>query len=250
MRQIVAKRRGANTEITSDSCEMKGRRPIGLRPFFIYAHDGGKVGIMKYFHQLHYPDEGDGAPVPNAGDNGNAEKTFTQAELDTILKDRLKRANTATTEKLLADLGVGSPDELKTALSELGQLKAAAMSEGEKAAAELQKLRSDLQAVRAEQLATQQAAQRLKVETAVLLAAIGFNDPQDAVRFTDLDKLEIGEDGKVVGVDEALKALGEQKPYLLKSQQARTPGTFTRSLAKTIAPPAPNGKRERPVVKF
>lgn len=56
------------------------------------------------------------------------------------------------------------------------------------------------------------------IRNAVVLAATraNFHDPEDAFRLADLEGVQIGEDGRVSGVEEALKALAKAKPHLVR----------------------------------
>lgn len=52
-------------------------------------------------------------------------------------------------------------------------------------------------------------------------------NPKDALKLLDLDDVEIGEDGDVEGLDEAIDALAKAKPYLLKSKDGEDKGKRT-----------------------
>lgn len=71
-------------------------------------------------------------------------RTFTQAELDQIITDRVKRASDSATKKLLDAIGVASVDELptlKTTIEDARKRAQADMTESEKAKAELDRER-------------------------------------------------------------------------------------------------------------
>jgi len=57
----------------------------------------------------------------------------------------------------------------------------------------------------------------------------GFADPSDAWRFVDLETLVVDDNDSVAGVDDALRALAESKPYLL-GQKANQPKLAPTSL--------------------
>lgn len=78
-----------------------------------------------------------------------------------------------------------------------------------------------------EQLAKEQDA-RNRLEVSVKVAAVtsqiteiatrlGFVDPSDATVFVSVDTTEVDDEGKVIGVEEALVKLLEQKPHLKKA---------------------------------
>lgn len=47
-----------------------------------------------------------------------------------------------------------------------------------------------------------------------------WHDPEDALRLADMSAVEIADDGKVKGLKEALKALAERKPHLVKPKES------------------------------
>ena len=60
--------------------------------------------------------------------------------------------------------------------------------------------------------------QQLRINNAFLTANdYTWHDPEDAMRLADLSDVEIEEDGTVVGLKEALKALARSKPHLIKT---------------------------------
>lgn len=72
----------------------------------------------------------------------------------------------------------------------------------------------------------EQAHQALSIETAVKLKAQkdGLVDPDGAYRLIDTNLLEY-EDGKVIGLDRAFKALLKDKPYLEGKEEEPEPPT-------------------------
>lgn len=70
------------------------------------------------------------------------------------------------------------------------------------------------------QLTTAQKQAQLKLDVILAAARTGFSDPEDALRFIDLSKLAVDDDKRVQAITDALKALGEGKPYLIKTQAA------------------------------
>ena len=85
---------------------------------------------------------------------------------------------------------------------------------------ELERLQADLAAMKAKAEEAEAARQAAVVRGQVLRAATQANmhDPDDAARY--LDTLEVGEDGQVVGLAEAIQALAKSKPHLFKSDKA------------------------------
>lgn len=147
-------------------------------------------------------DEGTPPPDPGKAED-QEERTFTQAELDKVLKERLDRERRKSAEKF-ADY-----DTLKDQAS-----KYAAIEEAQKT--ELQKAQEKLAAEQQRAEAAEAEAKRVKHESAVVTEALqlGFADPNDALAMI----------GEVEDVSAALKALAEQKPYLLKTNKPAPPG--------------------------
>ena len=150
-------------------------------------------------------------------------KTFTQAELDEIIADRLKRAT-----KKFADY-----DEIKTKASEYeAQLEAqrlSELSEAEKAQelaskyeAELNELKATLEAER-----TKAQQQTIKNEFIKVASSANIIDIDAAIALSDLSAVSIDESGVVVGVDDVIKSLVEHKPYLVAKKQTQPIGQAT-----------------------
>lgn len=207
--------------------------------------------MHKLFPIFHSPEGEGGTPPPTpkeGGNGGQPETTFTQEQMDAIIKERLGRAEKSTTTKLLESLGAESADGIKAQLEELQKLKDAAMSDEEKTKAELEAMRQQLAEANEATKQANEAAQQQLVKSAILLKATDFHDADDAVAFIDMSKISV-EDGKVTGVEEALKAVAESKPHLLKSQE-KPRGSYVRTPVKPIAPESNNGQRKRPTVSF
>ena len=149
----------------------------------------------------------DPAPTP---DPPAGEKTFTQADLDRIVAERLARAKAQPP----ADY-----DQLKAQAAELEALKASQLSEQEK----LQK-RAEA-AEKAAQDAQDRANNALR-RAAVVAAAqrAGAIDPDAVIALLDPSAVTIGDDGQVTGVDEAVKALLDSKQYLVGKPPTPVPG--------------------------
>lgn len=174
----------------------------------------------------------------NGGGDGqpgqSAPATFTQEQLDTILKDRLARATTKATTDLLGELGIEDVATAKQTLVDAKTAHEAQMSELEKANAQITEAnaRTAEAEIKAEAIKAQAAEALLKA--AIISQAGNFNDPNDAWSFVDKSKIEAQEDGSYKGIDEALKGLIEAKPYLVKAEGSSGPGTPTRPKGQTI----------------
>jgi hypothetical protein len=105
----------------------------------------------------------------------------------------------------------------KAALSQLKVLQEAEAKRKTDEMSELDKTKAEKVAAEDKALKAQQELQTERVKSAVLAVAVkmSFIDPQDAYTLIDIATLETSDDGKLTGVDEALKALVKAKPYLV-----------------------------------
>jgi DNA repair exonuclease SbcCD ATPase subunit len=79
-----------------------------------------------------------------------------------------------------------------------------------------------------------------QIDAAIKLAAKDAKDPADVLAFVDKSKLQLNEDGSIVGLDDALKTLRESKAYLfgdsepagLRGRQPHPPGNTPPSMTK------------------
>lgn len=152
-------------------------------------------------------------------------KVFSQEELDKIVADRVARANKKLDK--FADY-----DDLKTKASEYEQLleekRLAELSEKErleeiakKHEEEKQTLSQELENMRESIKAEKIRSEFTKVATSNQIAYL-----DDAFNLADLSAVTV-EDGKVVGMEEAIKALVDNKPFLLAKKQPKPIGEST-----------------------
>lgn len=139
-------------------------------------------------------DQGKPQDPPGGGDQPDKgqERTFTQAELDEIIKDRLGRERGK-----YADY-----KELQAKASKLEELEAAQLSELEKAQRAAEK-------ANAEKEAALKQAQQMLIRSAFVAEAArqGAKHPDDAYALADRSGVMVDDDGKVAGVDAAVKQL-------------------------------------------
>jgi hypothetical protein len=192
-----------------------------------------------------------------AADAGQSDQvTFTQEQLDAILKERLARATAGAKTDLLAELGIEDPEVAKKTLTEAAKLKEAQMSELEKAQDQIAEAEAAATKATTEAAAIKAAADEALLRAAIVSQAGEFNDPMDAWLFVDRAKIEAQEDGTYKGIDEALKALTEAKPYLVKQNAQTGPGTPARAKSKTIVEQLLENKKteadkpRRPTIKM
>lgn len=164
--------------------------------------------------------QGDGNPQgePQGQPKGNPEpvRTFTQADLDRIVQERLARAVPADYEELKAKAG------------ELDKMK-----EGEKT--ELQKAQEAAAEASKRDEASQAELAKVKRLTAIQLQAMAQGADADTVAALLADSKSITvKDGEVQGVKEAVEALLKEKPFL-KIGGHTSGGEFGGNDGKTIA---------------
>lgn len=155
------------------------------------------------------------APAADGQQTTQPTATFTQADIDRIVKDRIERERAKFADH----------ETLKAAKAELDALKAAQMSEDEKRAAritELEQLAVVAQHERDEALKT--ANNRLIRSAFIAEAAkAGAEHPEDAYRLADTDTVTISEAGEVSGVAEAVAALVKAGRLPMRKVQGLAP---------------------------
>lgn len=136
------------------------------------------------------------------GDTGKkSERTFTQEELDSIIRDRLKKQN-ASWEKKIAD-----------------EKKKAEMTEAERAKAERE------EAERKSAAAIEKANQRLiRAEVKSVAADLKIIDADAAFALMDRTGVSVEDDDRVIGVKAALESLIKSKPYLVGKADVKKTG--------------------------
>ena len=151
------------------------------------------------------PKQGENDQNKDANDGGiqSDPRTFTESELQAIVKDRLARQKRQ----------YGDYDALKTASEELATLKAAQMSELEQAQALVATLT-------AERDAANQLAQDRLIRSAFVAEAAkaGAAHPDDAFALADLSGVAIDDNGQVSGASAAVAALIEGNRLVLSSR--------------------------------
>jgi len=184
---------------------------------------------------LQYFAEGDESETPETNPDGQSsaetkvespespEKTFTQSQLDELIAKRIARV-----EKKYEGF-----DDLKSKLSEYEskaeEQRQAELSDVQKAQEQAKQFEDQLATLTA-QLETERAntrQQAIKNEFIKVASSANIIDIDAAMALSDLSAVEIGEDGKVNGVDDVIKTLVENKPYLVAKKQPQPIGTAT-----------------------
>lgn len=179
-------------------------------------------------------DDGPGGVQDEAKKAGEQPRLFTQEDIDRIVKERLEREH-----KKQEELTAKAREEAeKKALEEQGKHKELA----DKATKEAEKFR-------AEKEKAESALNTERIRYAVLSKAMAMNfaDPEDAMKMSDLSKLEFDEEGKPKAdqIEKVLKALIDAKPYLVKGDGDKSSlGTPRRK-----DPGSSTNKDEKPTLK-
>lgn len=172
-----------------------------------------------------------GESTANAG--GAEKKTFSQDEVNRIIKARAERE----LQTVLQEAGLAGVDELKGLVQAKRQAEEAQKSEMQKLqerAALLEKQLADA--------AEKQKALMTQNDIAAKAAKLGIIDPDAAYRLLDTSKLEYDEAGQPTNSEALLTALLKDKPYLAGSgSSAMNPAkkqqqTFTREQIEKMSP--------------
>ena len=151
------------------------------------------------------------------------EKTFSQAELDEIIAKRISRV-----EKKYEGF-----DDLKAKVSEyeakFEEQRLSELSEKEQAVELAKKFEAELNELKAQLEAKETAIREQVIKNEFIKVATSANiiDIDAAIALSDLSAVSIGDDGAVVGVDDVIKTLVENKPYLVAKKQAQPIGQAT-----------------------
>src|SRR5690554_3141915 len=150
-------------------------------------------------------------------------KTYTQEEINDMIAKRLERER-----KKYADY-----DEIKTKAMEyekaLEEKRLAELSEKERAEELAKKYEEEKKQLEAELEAIRTQAQQERIRNEFIKVATSANIAyiDDALALADLSAVTIDEDGKVVGVDDVVNSLVENKPFLVAKKQTQPIGTAT-----------------------
>ncbi|WP_431785735.1 scaffolding protein [Paenibacillus lactis] len=179
----------------------------------LFAADGGASGGAS--------GEGSGGDGTGGsggdGGAGNGEKTFTQAELDQLVQQRLSRAEKAAQKTLAKQLGFDSVEAMQAALKPKD--KEQEKESGKLDPEEIDRLVDEKIKAREKEQNDKTFKRLLNAEVKVLANELGFADWEDAAALADLSAVKENDKGELEGVKEALEALAKKKPHLLKSKQ-------------------------------
>jgi hypothetical protein len=156
-------------------------------------------------------------------DTKQDEKTFTQADIDRILAERIAREH-----KKFSDY-----DELKTKVSDFEkqaeEKRIAELSEKEKAEELAKKAQEERDSLTKEIETMRSAVKTEKIRNAFITSATknGIAYVDDAYQLADLSSVEVTEDGSINGIDDVVKSLIETKPYLSAKEKPSLIGSAT-----------------------
>lgn len=188
------------------------------------------------------PPEGQSATggSPEPPQDKTAGKLFSQDELNRIMAERLDRQKRQLEEQMAKD----AADAAEWRKYQDGQKT------------EFQRQAEQLAAEQAARLEAQNRLQAMTIRTAVMAEAAKLNvvDPDAAYRLLDISTIRVGEAGEVLGVGEAMAALVQAKPYLIRTQgpaagptanpiQPAAPATTSPGSPGAKAPAQPMGKQ-------
>jgi hypothetical protein len=175
----------------------------------LFAGDGGGSGGSG----------GDGGDVNNGGGAGGGEKTFTQAEVDAMMGQRVTRAEKAGQKALAKDLGYESVEAMQAALKKPESSSKGKGDEGKGIdPADVEKLLDERLKEREKEQNEKTFKRLLAAEVKVLANELGFADWEDAHALADLSKVKEDDKGNLTGVKEALEELLKKKPHLGKQK--------------------------------
>lgn len=152
-------------------------------------------------------------PDVSGGDGDDDEKKFTQADVDRMIAARVKNLKAEPPTDY---------DQLKADSAELGTLKAAnAKAEAAKATAEeatatrIAALEAAVAKSNEDAEAARKAALEQKRHSAIVAAAAAQKalKPEQVAALLDKDAVTIGDDGRVTGAEDAVKAFIEANPH-------------------------------------
>jgi cell division protein FtsB len=147
------------------------------------------------------------------------------------LPERLERARRAAVQELLAELGFENVETLQQSLQQI-----------EEGAQTINALTEE-RAILAEQVAAAEAARRqASIDAAFLVEAAQYDfiDPGEVRQLADLSGIVLGEDNQVTGMREAIHAVVEARPHLLRRRSQIALDANTKGARRPMRPNTPD----------
>lgn len=140
-----------------------------------------------------------------ANSGGAEQKTFSQADVDRMIKARAERE----VKKTLGELGVAGVDELKTLIKQKQERDEAEKTELQKAQERASELEKKL-------IAAADAQKRVMAQSEITAKAakLGIVDTDAAYRLLDHDQLEYDESGRPTNVEKMLVEMLKERTWL------------------------------------
>lgn len=181
----------------------------------------------------------------NSGEQSIPDGYMSQDEVNAIMARTRKEARQRTLDSLLGELGVDSPDTLKSMLSDYNKRREAEMSEAEKAQARADKLQHELDQLRAEKesLAAQAETERRNRIISDKLKESGAAHPDDLLVIAPTIDLSFDnaftDDGKPIAkeLDNIVATLKKERPNAFISA---VPGSPSNSGGRVTTDPLKN----------
>ncbi len=172
----------------------------------------------------------DGTPVspPNPAATGTEpgkpsgattppEKTFTQADLDNIVRERVAKEQATTLKKL----GVAKLDDATAAISKVKEIEESQKTEQEKLAEKARE--AEYRAMQLEERSKSALFEAAFIKQASKPGMVSGDRLDAAWKLLDTTKLSINDNGGVEGAADALTALLEAYPFLKAESTKPTP---------------------------
>lgn len=181
--------------------------------------------------------DGTGGASPNAGVTFSPEQ---QAHIDSLVTDRLKRAETSWQAKQQAAADKAKADAEAATLAEQKRFQELADKTAKERDAAIAERDAERAQVKQHRLleAFRTAAATLKLKWATDAACT------DAFALVagEVTGLDVAEDGKVKGIDDVLKGLQTSRPYLFAKPEAS--GNVNAADGRGTVPPNPKAKED------
>lgn len=157
-----------------------------------------------------------------SGGSGGDPKTYTEEEVKAKLKEERKSAAESAIKKRFGDLADMDIEEIRAAV----ELKRKSDEENKGSGSnpdpeDIDKRVEALLKDREKEQNQKTFTRLLNAEVKVFANELEFADWEDARKLADLTQVKENEQGELEGVKEALEALAEKKPHLLKSKPSK-----------------------------